>query len=232
MVKLVILEGIDGAGKTTILNSLQQVLGGCDGIHLVGRDGERPGVECEDGFLRKLCSAVRDTSWCQQEYMPDPRIWWNLQKSWLMYFKHIVETQTAPNDTVVVGGWFYKFCAKYSHSSGSSAEALFLEFDNIWKPDHAILISREFSEDRCTRAFKPTETGIFSGMSDYGAYQSEVMRILATEVSKRNHSFLANTNDLDRTIRAVADIVNSYRAAPAETASLSTDTGQFGSRII
>lgn len=110
--KLIVLEGIDGSGKTTIAKLLAKSLPG-DTIFI-----EKKCIYAQTDFQAKFMSQVKPIIWERKAQEPldeiDEETWLYLHMCWYhMVEAYILRPKLQQHDFVVMDGWYYKFLARH-----------------------------------------------------------------------------------------------------------------------
>ena len=178
--QLIAIEGIDGAGKTTIAQNVATELSH-RGVVFVSRKhtGDDAFISGELSLLSRL---IWQTSRVHDAALP-PDYWLHLQAAWYAAFSRtIIEPALARHRAVIVDGWYYKFFAKLL-VRGYKKRELEQIFSASRKPDTVILlhVTPETAWSR-GRSFSVTEMGSHQGYEpgrdSYIEYQKAVLTSL------------------------------------------------------
>ncbi|PEH78916.1 hypothetical protein CRM89_25510 [Nocardia sp. FDAARGOS_372] len=187
--RFIALEGLDGAGKTTLAQSLAahrysgQLSGetASEGLVFVSRRQ----LSETSSFAGRLMDHAATMLWgCGHSTDLSDRFWVNLQAAW---FTAHSETVIAPllerGWDVIVDGWIYKFWGKLLEQGYERAELATL-FAGTRTPDSVVLLDIDIDALYRRRSeFSPTELGMHAGYTDFGLdtfreYQGRGMRNL------------------------------------------------------
>ncbi|MFR3142006.1 MAG: dTMP kinase [Lacrimispora saccharolytica] len=119
MGKLVIIEGIDGSGKTTISKQLNDILSTMyKSIYI-----NRKNFEVDSVFVNKFMSNIKKSLWESTSTDPineiDEEGWLYIHMLWYHLFqKNYLEPMLEQYDYVIMDGWFYKFWARHLTNGG------------------------------------------------------------------------------------------------------------------
>ena len=110
--RFVVLEGVDGAGKTTLSREVADQLRGFDFVFC-----SRKEVMSGDPFIASQMNKIASLMWTDNKGATDhllPTYYWlHLQSVWYtLLFQFVIEPLLAQRKNVVVDGWFYKFMAR------------------------------------------------------------------------------------------------------------------------
>lgn len=178
-----VLEGVDGVGKSTLVRQAAQSLSGLRVAVLNRRD--RPAA---DTYVGQAFARLADLIWGSANGTEDnllpPEYWLYLQTAWYAaYAERVLQPALRENDVVLVDGWFYKFLARLA-VRGFDVEFLLSVFGPGGKPDGVVLLEVNVADLWERRpGFKPSEMGLHQGYGRLGResfldYQSRVAREL------------------------------------------------------
>ena len=114
MGKLIVLEGIDGAGKTTIANRLALKLSeNYDAVFL-----DKKSIDCSSNYVRKFMENIKKSLWQSKINDPvekiDEETWLYLHVLWYRLMQeHVIKEKLGKHDYVILDGWIYKFWARH-----------------------------------------------------------------------------------------------------------------------
>ena len=176
----IVLEGIDGTGKTTLAASVARMLGPEFDV----RFQRRQHVPAADVSVTSAMTALHDLLWdrgdCSGDHMLPSSFWLHAQAAWhAASMRHAITPELSCRDALIVDGWYFKFFAKML-LRGHSREHLDWTFAEAGAPDLVILIDRDPEEAWERRgSFNKSEMGLHQGYRDLGrasfvAYQQDV----------------------------------------------------------
>jgi thymidylate kinase len=182
--KLIVLEGIDGVGKTTLAQKLASALDGdvtyCSPKTIATT---HPHLEWS---MRTLASILWPTEERKEHAHRLPTGYWlSLQAAWYAVLSDAVVTPAlAAGRVLLVDGWYFKFVAKLLVGGAELAPSLDA-FRAARKPDAVLLLETPPSDVWARRAgFSAYEMGSIQGYEDLGrgsfvAYQTRIQEQLA-----------------------------------------------------
>ncbi|MCG8467921.1 MAG: hypothetical protein MJB57_06865 [Gemmatimonadetes bacterium] len=164
----VVLEGVDGAGKTTIATELGDRLPESRVAFL-----DRKTVPDRPGFVRTNMQKLASLLWHEADGTEDNLLpteyWLHLQAAWYAAFtRWVLAPATRRCDCAVVDGWYYKLQAKL-RLSGYRIEYLRHVFSGSRAPDSVVLLDIDPRDVWRRRIeFSPAELGLHGGYDDLG----------------------------------------------------------------
>ncbi|MGW4412663.1 hypothetical protein ACWEJ6_52350 [Nonomuraea sp. NPDC004702] len=227
--RLIVLEGPDGIGKTTLAQNLADVtyentvnLSAVDqvaGTVPVAAAGARlvfvprRQISQTSSYARALMTQLATMLWHSGDApdLPDG-FWVTLQASWYTALRTaVVDPVLAAGHDVIMDGWWFKFFSKLL-LQGWTQPDLDVIFGRITGPDAVIVLTADLGAlfDR-RGAFQPREMGMHAGVSDYGRqafiiYQHDGLKNLLAYADQHDWPVL----DLDAAA-PVADTVDLLR---------------------
>lgn len=138
--KLIVFEGIDGSGKTTLAKKLSGYYGD-NAIFL-----SKKSIAASTDFQVKFMSEIRSILW---ERKPNEEISEIDEESWLylhslwyhMLQEFVIKFKLQQYEYVIMDGWYYKFLAR--HIVNNKMDTSVAEFitGRLLKPDNIFLLS-------------------------------------------------------------------------------------------
>jgi thymidylate kinase len=161
-VKLIILEGIDGCGKTTVAKQLTKDM--IDKKEKTALFVSKKSIDAKTEFQSEIMRFIRNILWERSASEPldeiDESSWMYLHLLWY----HAVETFVLPNysnyDYIIMDGWFYKALSRNLVNNKNDVEYT----QNLFKrviPGDVVVLLKVKPEICCKRKgnLKPSECG-------------------------------------------------------------------------
>lgn len=217
--RLIALEGIDGAGKTTIRNCVVDLL--CD-LDVVGQDGKE--LAAMPGFARRCMAGVANLLWpgvdTARDHLLRPQYWLYLQAlRYTLLSQFVVEPKLSEEGCLLVDGWYYKFYVKL-RMRGFEDEFLDAVFGSSVEPDLVILLDPDVATVWQRRSFALHEMGLHEGYptldrESFVHYQSRVRAALVDLANKHGWITLEvdAQDESERTAEEVARVVRNFLLA-------------------
>lgn len=193
---LVVLEGIDGAGKSTLAAGLRDRLAaaGPGPVEL----WRKKDVEAGPPALRAHLRGLRDLLWGDPAGEPDvdvlgTRHYLFLHAAWFAAVTslRVVPLRADPRRSAVVDGWYYRSVAKAVLRAGVSEPWALSLFEDGDPPDVVVLLDVDprVAWERRGGVFSASETGRWDGEAGdpraaYLAYQGRVRALLLTMAAR------------------------------------------------
>lgn len=175
------LEGIDGAGKTTLARWIAESRP--EKLKFVSRHT----IIADSKFVEPIQKALSAVLW---EY-PESRdlsslFWLYLQGAW-----HVMlgETTLKAVPNLVMDGWYYKFLSRLIHQ-GVDQDKIEAVFALAPKPDAVILLNVDPMDAWSRKPYRLTEMGLHSSVQvdnaadAFAKYQEGTFRVLSTFAQK------------------------------------------------
>lgn len=181
---LIVLEGTDGAGKTTLAEAIARRAGESKLLFV-----SRRCVPDDPPLVHRAMERLSEILWGIGDGLElDAEFWLNVQAAWFVALSTHIRPMLVAGRSVVVDGWTYKFFAKLE-IQGYSRAALDARFTSALVPDRVILISRPINVlDERTR--RPTEQGLHAGYTSLG---TESFRDYQTKIYERLKYYAAQS---------------------------------------
>ncbi|POP63757.1 hypothetical protein [Pseudomonas syringae] len=180
---LICLEGIDGAGKTSLAERVSTHPSGC-GQEPFFVDKKDVSFAMEANVAKQI-DHLRNGLWFYEKDLDldllGDRYWLYTISAWYSTIKRIrIDQLLAAGVDVIVDGWTYKYLARFSLKSEETAALAKTIFDTVPHPDLTIRLQLT-PEQAASRknSFKKSESGAFDGESagavaGFISYQSKV----------------------------------------------------------
>ncbi|WP_433892711.1 aminotransferase class V-fold PLP-dependent enzyme [Streptomyces sp. CA-111067] len=188
----IVIEGGDGAGKTTLARAVAAALKD-RGVTYV----DRRQVSTTAPYATRLMEHLSQMLWhCgDSPDLPDT-FWAHLQAAWFIAHGEHVVSPAAQSGPVIVDGWYYKLTSKLLGQGWSSTE-IDQHFSRVPEPDHVIVlrVDPEQSWDRASNRLRPSELGMHGEFAELGkvsflAYQQAGLDALTIMAGQRGWTIL------------------------------------------
>lgn len=216
MSKLIVIEGIDGSGKTTVAQHLRDYLG--EKACFLSKKS----IEANTNFQKQFMSEIKPILWERKPTEPvseiDEESWLYLHMLWYhMLQKFVISDKLRNYEYVVMDGWYYKFLAR--HFVNSKMETTIAEFlvKRLLRPDRIFLlnVSPEICFNRKGQ-IKASECGAHEkgqrtelALNDFCEYQEKVYEAYVEILKGSKLSII----DASQAIESVLDeIIKEVRA--------------------
>jgi dTMP kinase len=201
--QFICFEGLDGAGKTSVSESV------CEELRKAGLPVtfvDKKSVEFNHPYLGAHMAALKGILW---DYVPDSPIhllgdhhWLYLVASWFSVLDHCkISPCLAQGQLVIVDNWYYKFLARFRLKTTVQFAHVRACFSAIHKPDLVILLDADPAVAATRkRTFSASEAGNADGLSglttaNFVQYQNRVRASLDELLSSEN-VVRVNTSEL------------------------------------
>lgn len=171
---LVSLEGIDGAGKTTIAQEVAKRLPNQVTFQ------SRKSIVSPSKYANSIAEQLARILWGSGDSRDvSPAFWLHAQAAWYVL---LGENRDLDSRIALTDGWYYKFLARL-HVQGYSLEWLEATFQRVPRPNEVILLDVEPSTAWNRKRFRPLETGLHlaeeqDGYDGFVFYQNGTLGIL------------------------------------------------------
>lgn len=220
--KFIVVEGPDGAGKTTLAAAAAQALGEQGVVHLTRRQ-----ISTASSYAARLMEPLATMLWHSGDApdLPDS-FWVHLQAAWFTAHATQVVAPAQAEVHVLVDGWFYKLWSKLLLQGYPRAELDDL-FTRVPRPDHVILLDVEPSLLWARKAdrFRPAELGMHTGVpleqlgrETFLAYQGAALKNLRSLAAEQGWSVIevpAGQSEQDTSARLAEHVAELIEAPPA-----------------
>ena len=165
MAKLIVLEGIDGSGKTTVAKQLKKRLGN-EACFI-----SKKSIDANTIFQKQFMTEINPILWGRKAdeaiHEIDEETWLYLHILWYhMLQEYVVVPKLKEYKYVVMDGWFYKFLARHYVNNKMEYDVADYLTKRLLTPDHIFLLnaSPELCYNRKTN-IKTSECGIHEDKS-------------------------------------------------------------------
>lgn len=208
MSKLIVIEGIDGSGKTTIAKRLINRLG--EKAYFLSKKS----LEANTDFQKQFMSEIKPILWERKANEPiseiDEESWLYLHMLWYhMLQKFVINNKLNTYEYVIMDGWYYKFLAR--HFVNKKMETSTAEFlvKRLLQPDKVFLLNvspevcfyrkDQIKASECGAHEKGQKTELV--INDFCEYQEKVYAAYVEILNGSNLSII----DASQTIENVLD---------------------------
>lgn len=137
--KFIVVEGIDGAGKTT----LTKMVGAKMNLESV----ERKDISRIHPFVYSQMVKHKQLLWTETgeyDHMLPVAYWIQLQAAWhILSTEFVVKPLLTQGTNVLMDGWYYKFMARL-WAQGEDRDFVGMAFSKVMEPDYVILLNVDF----------------------------------------------------------------------------------------
>ena len=162
MGKFIVIEGIDGSGKTTIANHVSEKLND-NGYKTIFVNKKNTDI-CDE-YIKKFMGNIRKSLW--ENSPTDPvgevpeKAWLFLHSLWYtMMEEKVINKLIDDYEFVVMDGWYYKFLARHLTNGEFDFELSYSIINTLRKGDFTFLL--DIKPEVCFKRrddFKPSELG-------------------------------------------------------------------------
>lgn len=220
--KFIAVEGIDGSGKSHLVNLLGQSTLYVPDIKFcfLRKDESQAsdGSPAEDRLAKMHALTwgypIQEEVWNYSE-----EYWLHMICSWYqLYYELKVRPRLEEGHCVIVDGWFFKHAARFSISDRHEIRELAGKyFVDLPVPERVIFLDTplEIAASRLHKSMKPTESGAFktkvsSGDSnDFMSYQEKVSVALIHEIAEKSNLTRITSGATDANLKSIIEIIES-----------------------
>lgn len=198
MSRLIIIEGIDGSGKTTLANELRNTLN--EKYKLSALFLSKKSVDASTPFQQAFMKNIRRSIWQNAVVDPvneiDEETWLYLHMLWYhMLESFVIKNKFYKYDYLIMDGWYYKFLARHIVNNKIDIETSEQMLSKLINGDVVFLLNAP--SDICLKrknGVKLSECGVHKNnikdsMGDsFCKYQDEVFD--AYKSLKQKHGFI------------------------------------------
>ncbi len=215
MAKIIVIEGIDGAGKTTIAKRLKKMLG--DEACFISKKS----IDAKTVFQKRFMSELKPILWGHKAdekiYEIDEITWLYLHMLWYhMLQEYVISPKLNQYKYVIMDGWFYKFLARHYVNNQRNCELANYLFRKLLKPDYIFLLRA--SPELCyirKGNVKPSECGVHnnrilteSSVTNFCKYQEEVYEAYLQVFENADFTVIDAEQKIDSIIKTIILEVN------------------------
>jgi thymidylate kinase len=138
--KLIVFEGIDGSGKTTLAYHLRDELG--ENAFFLSKKSIEAGTE----FQRQFMSEIKPILWERKPNEPiseiDEESWLYLHMLWYhMLQNFVIINKLEEYEYVIMDGWYYKFLARHFVNKKMETSTAKYLVNRLLQPDKIFLLN-------------------------------------------------------------------------------------------
>jgi len=223
---MMVLEGIDGAGKTALRDKLAANL---RDLHVTPQDTKE--IAAHPDFAYQSMTTVAGLLWPKVDtsfdHLLPAEYWLYLQATWYtLGSTFVLEPKLQRGEMLLADGWYYKFYAKL-RLRGFSASFLEAVFRAVTTPDLVVLLDPEVESVWGRKQFRLTELGLHDnydrlGRDSFINYQSRVRQVLLELATRQKWPTVkvGASSPIDETVVSVEEAIRIYLADIEEAAIL------------
>ncbi len=201
---LLVFEGIDGAGKTTVAHLVTKTLLE-EGHKVVYWDKREDSFQ--DAFVKEQMATIKKALW---DYQKDADIsvlgdmhWLCMLAAWFSAVDEVlIKPAIAAGNWVILDGWYYKFAARYRLKPNFNGNIIDNVFSQLTKPSGVIFLQVDPHEAGARKAgsLTPSECGVHDAphlvsVARFIAYQTLIQNTLKNEFSGMETALIDVTAD-------------------------------------
>ena len=213
MTKLIIIEGIDGSGKTTLAKELSKRI--TNSIFL-----SKKTIDANTEFQKNFMDMIKFPLWNNKSNNIDEideESWMYLHMLWYHMVQEFVLKRYLKSslDYIIMDGWYYKFLARHMVNDKMNIELVLSLFSRLFKGDTVIML--DVSPNICYQRKghpSPSECGIHKHMQkeyddyvSFCSYQHEVSLALKSLDKYYNFKYIDASQTIDKTIENILKYV-------------------------
>jgi dTMP kinase len=213
---LIVLEGIDGAGKTALRDRVAERLGDVGLIRQSTKEVARAPDFAHESMTRVagLLWPAADTSF---DHLLRPEYWLYLQALWYtLASQFVIAPKLERGDRLLTDGWYFKFYAKL-RLRGFEADFLDAVFRPAAAPDLVVFLDADVASVWGRKQFRLAEMGLHHDYAELGRdsfvdYQSRVRSALVELAASRGWTTVrvAGGEELERTAEHVEHAIRAF----------------------
>lgn len=211
MGELIVIEGIDGAGKTTVSYHLNERLKkNYKSIYINRKD-----LKTNSAYINKFMNNIKKSLW--ESSLDDPinevdeEGWLYLHMLWYhMFQKNRIEILLKKYDYVIMDGWFYKFWARHLTNGGVDFDYSKQIISRLMKGD--IVFYLDISPYKCFKrkaVCNQAELGILGNdyegniKEKFVSYQTKVQHNYETIAKRMGFKIIDGDNTVDNIVNQI-----------------------------
>lgn len=218
MSRLIILEGIDGSGKTTLAKAL------CDKLSTqnMALFLDKKSIEASTAFQKRFMSQIRSILWELKKTDPineiDEETWLYLHMLWYhMLQEYVIKHQMILYDYIVMDGWYFKFLARHIANDKIAPELAYSLFSRLIQGNLVVLLN--VPPEICIKRkekIKPSECGIHrdtikdSMKKSFCNYQQKVFDAYRILSGKYHFTNIDASGTIEKSLEQVIKAINEY----------------------
>lgn len=215
MSRLIVIEGIDGSGKTTLAEKLCERLDNAVFLN-------KKSVDASTEFQNQFMVSIRKVLWENDKDAPINEIeeesWLYLHLLWYhMLQENVIKRYMNQYENIVMDGWYFKFLARHIVNDKMDAEYAYTLMSRLVQGDIVMLLN--ISPEQCyerKNGVRLSECGIHKCSSinnprdSFCSYQQEVYDTYKILGNRFNFIDIDATNPVEEIVQQMVETVEKY----------------------
>lgn len=215
MSRLIVIEGIDGSGKTTLAEKLCEKLD--NAIFL-----NKKSVDASTEFQKEFMVSVRHTLWENRKDAPineiDEESWLYLHLLWYhMLQENVIKPYKEKYDYIVMDGWYFKFLARHIVNDKMEVEYAHSLMSRLVQGDIVMLLNippelcyERKNDIRLSECGIHKQSNIEDQRDSFCSYQQEVYDAYLSLGKCYNFVNIDATNSIEKIVQQMVEVVENY----------------------